>query len=169
MHIRWTAFPLHPETPEEGRTLEDLFAGRPVDVAAMRDQLRQTADRLGLAFGDRRMTFNSRRAQELGKWAESKGCGQAFHQRVFRAYFVDGLNIARVPVLEAIAATVGLPAGEVEVVLSRGDFRETVDGDWARSRMMGVNAVPTFVINGHRLVGAQTYAALAELVRPFYA
>ncbi len=131
----------------------------------MRVHLRQTAHQLNLPFGDRRMTFNSRRAQELGKWAESKGCGQAFHRRVFRAYFVDGLNIARVPVLKAIAAATGLPAGEVEDVLSRGDFRESVDRDWARSRAMGVNAVPTFVINGHRLVGAQTYAALAGLVR----
>ncbi len=131
----------------------------------MRAHLRQTANRLGLAFGDRRMTFNSRRAQELGKWAESEGRGEAFHRAVFHAYFADGLNIARVPVLEAITAAIGLPAGEVEGVLSRGDFHEAVEGDWTRSRARGVNAVPTFVISGHRLVGAQPYAALAVLVR----
>ena len=127
--------------------------------------LNQTARQLDLPFGDRRMTFNSRRAQEMGKWAESKGCGEAFHQAVFRAYFADGLNIARVAVLESIASTAGLPSADVEAVLSRGDFRMAVDRDWARSHEMGVNAVPTFVINGHRLVGAQTDAALADLVR----
>ncbi len=135
----------------------------------MLTHLRQTARQLDLPFGDRRMTFNSRKAQELGKWAESEGRGEAFHQGVFRAYFADGLNIAQVPVLEAVAAAVGLPAGEAEAVLSRGDFREAVDQDWARSRAIGINAVPTFDMHGQQLVGAQPYAALADLVRPFCA
>ena len=135
----------------------------------MRTHLRRTADKLGLAFGDRRMTFNSRRAQELGKWAEAQGRGEAFHRAVFQAYFADGLNIARVPVLKTIAAAAGLRGDDIEAVLTRGDFSEFVDRDWARSHALGVNAVPTFVIDGRRLVGAQTYAALADLVQPFYA
>ena len=135
----------------------------------MRTHLRRTADKLGLAFGDRRMTFNSRRAQELGKWAEAQGRGEAFHRAVFRAYFADGLNIAHVPVLKTVAAAAGLRGDDIEAVLTRGDFSEFVDRDWARSHAMGVNAVPTFVIDGRRLVGAQTYAALAGLVQPFYA
>ena len=161
----WTAFPLHPETPEKGRTLEDLFAGRGIDVPAMLTHLRQTADRLGLPFGDRRMTFNSRRAQELGKWAESAGRGEAFHRAVFRAYFAHGRNIARRPELEKIVDTVGLPVSEVRAVLSRGDYREAVDRDWQRSRAMGVTAVPTIRLNDHQLVGAQSYTVLADLVR----
>jgi predicted DsbA family dithiol-disulfide isomerase len=135
----------------------------------MRTHLRLTAEKLGLAFGDRRMSFNSRRAQELGKWAEAQGRGEAFHRAVFQAYFSDGLNIAHVPVLKTVAAAAGLRGDDIEAVLTRGDFSESVDRDWARSHAMGVNAVPTFVINGRRLVGAQTYAALAGLVQPFYA
>ncbi len=131
----------------------------------MRAHLRQTAARLGLPFGDRRMTFNSRRAQELGKWAESKGRGPAFHRAAFRAYFADGQNIARVPVLEEIVEAIGLPAREVPNVLDRGDYRESVDRDWQRSRSSGITAVPTFQLNGQQLVGAQSYAVLAEMVR----
>jgi len=33
-------FPLHPDTPQEGRTLEDLFAGRAYDVPKMQAQMR---------------------------------------------------------------------------------------------------------------------------------
>ena len=33
--VEWVHFPLHPETPAEGRSLADLFAGRNVDRAAM--------------------------------------------------------------------------------------------------------------------------------------
>ena len=130
----------------------------------MRAHLRQTARQLGLPFGDRRMTFNSRRAQELGKWAESEGCGEAFHQAVFRAYFADGLNIARLSVLTGIAESIGLSGQEAQTRLAAGDFRKAVDRDWQRSRSMGITAVPTFHLEGRQLVGAQPYAALADLV-----
>ena len=163
--MRWTAFPLHPDTPEEGLTLEALFAGRPIDVPAMLAHLRQTAAQLNLPFGERRMTFNSRRAQELGKWAEDCGQGWAFHQAVFRAYFADGLNIAQLPVLTTIIDGIGLSGRKAAAVLTAGEFRQAVDRDWRRSGEMGVTAVPTFHLNGQQLVGAQPYAALAAMIR----
>ena len=58
-------------------------------------RLRQVARELDLPFGERKMTFNSRLAQELGKWAEDQGRGDAFHHAVFLAYFQRGENIAR--------------------------------------------------------------------------
>ncbi len=111
------------------------------------------------------MTFNSRRAQELGKWAESEGGGEAFHQAVFRAYFADGLNIARLSVLSEIVESIGLSGQEAKTRLVAGDFRKAVDHDWQRSRSMGITAVPTFNLEGRQLVGAQPYAALADMVR----
>ena len=71
--IQWTAFPLHPETPKEGMTLEELFAGRPINIKQVMDHLSSVAAELGLPFGKREKTFNSRIAQELGKLAEKKG------------------------------------------------------------------------------------------------
>ena len=73
--IKWTAFPLHPETPEAGLTLEELFAGRPVDIKQVLAHLNRTAKDLGLPFGKRERTYNSRLAQELGKlanWPKSR-------------------------------------------------------------------------------------------------
>jgi hypothetical protein len=40
--VHWTAFPLHPETPPEGRTLEELFAGRPINIPEMIAAIRLT-------------------------------------------------------------------------------------------------------------------------------
>jgi hypothetical protein len=59
---------LHPETPEEGLLLEDLFAGRAIDIPQMIRRMKAVALEEGLPFGDRKKTFNSRRAQELAKW-----------------------------------------------------------------------------------------------------
>jgi len=145
-------------------TLEELFAGRPVDIPKMLTRLRQVAAEEGLPFGDRKKTFNSRMAQELGKWAESKGEGERFHNAMFRAYFADGLNIGRVQVLLDVCKSMGLPLEEAEKVLEGRPFRDAVDQDWARSREAGITAVPTFSMNRQMLVGAQPYEALEKLV-----
>ena len=127
-------------------------------------RLRQVALELNLPFGERKMTFNSRLAQELGKWAEDQGRGDAFHHAVFLAYFQRGDNIARHPVLLQICSAVGLDPAAAQVVLDQRSYREAVDRDWQRSRQMGITAVPTFALDGQRLVGAQSYPALEELV-----
>jgi predicted DsbA family dithiol-disulfide isomerase len=163
--VRWRAFPLHPETPEEGLTLEELFAGRDISVPAVLRHLRKVAGELGLPWGDRVKTFNSRRAQELGKWAEEMEKGDQFHDAVFRAYFVEGKNIAKTEVLIDLAGSVGLAEHEADDVLHSRRFKAPVDEDWRLSREWGVTAVPTFLLNGERLVGAQPDGVLEEFVR----
>ena len=127
-------------------------------------RLRQVARELNLPFGERKMTFNSRLAQELGKWAEAQGHGDAFHQAVFLSYFQRGENIARQAVLLQICSAVGLDPVAAQAVMDQRSYREAVDQDWQRSRQMGITAVPTFVLNGQRLVGAQSYAELEGMV-----
>jgi predicted DsbA family dithiol-disulfide isomerase len=129
----------------------------------MLDRLKSVATDCGLPFGVRTMTYNSRRAQEAGKWAESLNKGDEFHLAVFKAYFADGLNIAKVPVLAQLAESVGLKG--VEEVLSKGTFREAVDNDWRYSRNCGIMAVPTFVAKGRMVAGAQPYNVLEDLIK----
>ena len=148
----------------EGLTLEELFAGRPVDVKQVLAHLNRTAKDLGLPFGRWERTYNSRLAQELGKLAEKRGCGQQFHTAVFRAYFADGLNIGLQSILVELGTSVGLSAEHVLDVLEKRTFKEAVDKDWMRSYQLGVTAVPTFMINGISLVGAQPYEKLVELM-----
>ena len=164
IEIQWRAFPLHPDTPEEGLTLEELFAGRNVDIDQMLLRLRKAADELGLPLGKRTKTYNSRRAQELAKWAESKNKGDEFHEAVFRAYFVDGKNIAKIDELAGLAQTIGLSPDEAKIALQSESFREAVDADWIRSHQMGITAVPTFVLDRQSVVGAQPYEVLEQFL-----
>ena len=110
------------------------------------------------------MLYNSRLAQELGLWSESKNKGDEFHLAAFRAYFVDGKNLSDLSVLVALASSVGLSEDEAADILTTRGFKEAVDSDWARSRGKSITAVPTFLLNDHRLVGAQPYKALEELM-----
>ncbi len=165
IEFTWVAFPLHPDIPEEGLALEDLFAGRSIDVRAVARRLKRVADDVGLPLGDRTRTFNTRLAQELAKWAEGQGEGDRFHQAVFRAYFVDGKNIGKVDDLSRIAASIGLSEDGARRVVEARTFRQAVDSDWARSRTLGISAVPTFVVGDERVVGAQPYDVLEQFVK----
>ena len=162
--MRWRTFPLHPETPEDGQLLEDLFRTTPEKIAAMLDHLRITAKELGLPFGTRSKTYNSRLAQELGLWAEDQGKGEMFHMAAFRAYFADGLNLAKPQVLLRLAQDIGLPVEEAEKILTSRAYKDRVDRDWADSRLKSINAVPTFIMGHHKMIGAQSYESLVELV-----
>ena len=165
LHIRWSAFPLHPETPEEGVTLEELFQGRNVNIEELLLKLKRVADSLGLPLGNRNRTFNSRLAQELGKWAEEEGKGDNFHLAMFKAYFVDGKNIAKIPLLVEIAETVSLDGPIARRVLEERTYKNQVDDDWQRAYELGITAVPTFMMNGNRMVGAQPYQVLEKMVQ----
>ena len=164
MTVRWRTFPLHPDTPEEGQLLKDMFRTNSEKIAAMMANLQATAENLGLPFGVRTTTYNSRLAQELGLWAEDQGKGEPFHVAAFHAYFVDGLNIARLPVLLELAQKVGLSEKEAKEVLVQRSFKKQVDRDWADSRLKAINAVPTIIMGHHKLVGLQSYETLVDLV-----
>ena len=130
----------------------------------MLQRLEQTARSLGLPFGERRMSFNSRRAQEAAKWAESHGKADAFHNAVFRSYFGDGKNLYEIETLAAAAESVGLRGGDLDEVLRSKTFKAAVDQDWLRSHQIGITAVPSFRMNGETLVGAQPYEQLAAFL-----
>jgi predicted DsbA family dithiol-disulfide isomerase len=158
-------FPLHPETPAEGRTLAELFAGRsPEDIKASQARMKGLMEAEGLPYGERTRTYNSRLAQELGTWADTQPGGEAFHDALYKAYFVEARNIGDPEVLVEIAGAVGLSAETARDVLQERRFQAAVDADWAKSRDYGVTGVPTFVSSGYGVVGAQPYEALAQLL-----
>ena len=165
VRVKFVHFPLHPETPPEGKSLEALFAGRGYDIPKMQAQMRARMAAEGLPYGDRKMTFNSRLAQELASWAVSQPGGEAIHDALFRAYFVEGKNIGDPDVLAEIVEKVGLPLEQAREVLEKRTHKAAVDADWEKSREYGVTGVPTYVVGDRGVVGAQPYESLEELLK----
>jgi predicted DsbA family dithiol-disulfide isomerase len=122
-------------------------------------------DAEGLPYGERTMTYNSRLAQELGKWADTQPGGEALHDALFRAYFVEARDISQPAVLLEIVGRVGLPLDGAREVLEQRSFKEAIDRDWELSRRYGITGVPTFVAGRHGVVGAQPYEVLEQLVK----
>lgn len=144
--------------------LAELFAGRDVDINTMNTRMKGLMEAEGLPYGTRTHTYNSRLAQELGKWAETQEGGAAIHTPLYQAYFVEGRNIGDVEVLVDIAARAGLSAETARQVLEERLFSDMIDADWDKSRQYGVTGVPTFVAARQGVVGAQPYEALEEFL-----
>ena len=158
-------FPLHPETPAEGLLLKDLFAGRSVDLDAMHARMKALMDAEGLPYNRRTHTYNSRLAQELAKWADSKRGFDKIHEQLYQAYFVHAENLADKDVLYRIAQSVGLPVEEAQRILEERTFKDAVDADWQKARRYGITGVPSFLAGGSKVVGAQPYEVLAHHLR----
>ncbi len=163
MQIRWIPFPLHPENPQEGRSLAELFAGR--DIEPMKRQMREFMAEAGLEYGERTHTYNSRLAQELAKWADTQEGGQAIHDALYRAYFVDNINLSDIGALVEIASDLNLDRNLARQIIEQRSFREAVDADWERARQLGITGVPTFYKHDLAVVGCQPYEILERFVQ----
>jgi len=159
--MKWVHFPLHPDTPDEGRALTDLFKGRnESEMKARQAQMKELMDQEGLPYGERTHTYNSRLAQEIGAWADTQDGGEAIHDALYKAYFVEAKNIGDPGILLDIVETNNLSVDDARKVLEDRSFKDAVDEDWRKSHQYGVTGVPTFVASGHGVVGAQPYEAL---------
>jgi predicted DsbA family dithiol-disulfide isomerase len=117
-------------------------------------------DEAGLPYGKRSMTYNSRLSQELGAWADTQPDGQKLHDVLYRAYFVDNLNIGDVDTLVKLTEQAGFDEIAARRVLSERSFEAIVDENWRRAAEYGINGVPSFVSNQLCLVGCQPYETL---------
>ncbi len=126
-------------------------------------RLASTARDLGLAFTEQLMVSNTRKAQEIGLWAQSRGKGHEFHNAAYRAYFAEALNLHDTEVLMDLVQKAGLDPAEARTVLETSFFAHAVDADWDLAKQMEIVVIPTFIKGNKRLAGAQTYGALKKL------
>jgi predicted DsbA family dithiol-disulfide isomerase len=163
--VKFVHFPLHPETPIEGRPMAELYAARGADPEAMYQRMKKLMDAEGLPYGRRTHTYNSRLAQEIGKWAETQPGGHALDESLFKAYFVDARNIGDPEVLLDLVQSAGLDVDDAARAIAERRLKDAVDADWAKSRQYGVTGVPTYVAGGYGVVGAQSYEVLELLAK----
>ncbi len=164
IEVKLVHFPLHPETPAEGRSLQELFRCGPEEIEAKNNNMKGVMKAEGLPYSERSHTYNSRLAQETSKWAETQLGGEAIHDKIYESYFVNRLNVGDIEVIIDIVKSVGLGEDEARAVIEERRFKDAIDADWEKSHAYGVTGVPTFVTTGQSLVGAQPYEMLEQLM-----
>ncbi|HET6950499.1 MAG TPA: DsbA family oxidoreductase [Acidimicrobiales bacterium] len=167
------AFELDPTVPAGGKDLGGYLAGKfgsAARVAQVRDRLAHAAAGVDVDFrweGKRRVnTFDAHR---LAAWAlEAGGAGAQhdLHQRLFRAYFTDDLDIADHGVLAGLAADAGLDRDLAAEALATGAHADTVRAEELRAGELDIHAVPTFLLAGSWAIpGAQDVDTFVDLLR----
>ena len=100
---------------------------------------------------------NSFDAHRLLHLAAASGLQDALKERLLHAYFTEGEAIGRPEVLQRIAVEAGLDPAEVADVLAGEQFADEVRADEQRARLLGINGVPFFAIDGrYGISGAQS-------------
>ena len=165
--IQLIHFPLHPETPTEGKTLIELFGSNQEDIDQKNERMKELMILENLPYKNRTHTYNSRLAQEIGAWAQSIDNETSIHDNFFEAYFVQGLNVGLESVILDVVSKSGLNPEEARKVIKNRLFMKNIDDDWNKSRNYGVTGVPTYVYQKQSMVGAQPHENLVEFLNHF--
>lgn len=153
IEVEWKSFQLNPTMKTEpGKNINQYLAenkGWTLEQAHQANQhVTRMAKEAGLEYNmDQAVVANSFDAHRLVQLAKKAGKGDAMEERLFRAYFTEGKNIADHATLVQLAADAGLEKGPVEKTLASRDFTEEVEQDIYEARQINVRGVPYFVFN----------------------
>jgi predicted DsbA family dithiol-disulfide isomerase len=138
VRVRFRPFRLRPDASPDGEPLFAVHTRERGEAFARRVAANTTigaADGLDIRLGDAVFT-DTAAAHRLVATAAEQGLAEEMTQRLFRAYFTDGVNIADTHVLDRLAAEVG-------VTPVRGDD-DALHRALAEVRASGVRTVPSF-------------------------
>jgi predicted DsbA family dithiol-disulfide isomerase len=162
VEVRWRAYQLDPHAgPEPGDlrvALERKYG--PGAFESMTTRLTALGEAEGLDYRfDRALRVNTADAHRLMAWAWAEGgaAGQGrLAERLFRAYFTEGVDVSDHATLAALAAECGLdPQGAAEVLAGRG-FADEVADELNGALELQITGVPAFLIEGRFMIpGAQ--------------
>ena len=174
--VRWRPYQLHPNLPAEGLDraayLQQRY-GPEADQARIPERIRSEAETVGLSFDFGRIGRmpNTLDAHRLLTWAEHSEDGDPERQhilaeRLFRAYFLEGVDVGSREALVRCAADVGFAREAALAGLSSGSVNAAVQSELERGRELGVAGVPCFFLaERFTLPGAQTPEAMEHFIR----
>ena len=120
---------------------------------------------VGVEMKAPRTLANSLPALLASEFAAEMGAGEAFEERVFRAYFSEGLNIGQHEVITNLGIDVGLDRTAIEAALRSEKYVTRIKGHAKAAGQLGVNGVPTFLIGDWPLVGAQSEDVMRRVLQ----
>jgi predicted DsbA family dithiol-disulfide isomerase len=162
IQVEWKSFQLNPDLSKtEVTSVKDyLIEAKGVSeeqVSAMNNQLADMGKAVGIDFQQQNSkVINTGEAHRLIHFAQSKGKGSEIEERLFKAYFTEGKNVADYETLTEIGEEIGLNKTEVLEMLESDAYVFDVASDVLDARNIGVTGVPFFVIDRkYALSGAQ--------------
>ena len=161
-HIKWHPFQLNPEMPKNGmdrkKYLEQKFGSISGFASAYRPVIEHTKNfNIDLKLDKIQTTPNTMNAHRIINWAVLEDCQNKIVSELFKAYFVNGLDLGSNTILAKLASKYFMDEKSILRLLnSDNDISKIIDKDRS-ARRMGIKAVPMFIVaNQYAVSGAQT-------------
>ena len=151
-------FELNPDMAREGENVAEHIAkkyGRaPGEGSTIRDEIKRRAAEVDFAMntGHDSRIWNTFDCHRLLHWASEQGRQRELKHAVFVTHFSEGRDLGDHGVLAEAAFAAGLDPIEAVAVLSEGRYANEVRAEEHYWRREGVQAVPTFVIDGKYVI-----------------
>lgn len=169
IEVIWKSFQLDPTIPEVAtESYTDYLVKRKgmavEQVQGMLSNVTQMATQVGLDYHlDQSVIVNSQKAHQLIQFAKSKNLGNEAEERLFKAFFIEGKNIADKGTLAQLGKDFGLEESEIKANLEDEKYKYEIAQDIQEAQNIGVTGVPFFVFDRKYAVsGAQPAEAFLE-------
>ena len=170
VRVRWLAFQLNPDIPVGGvdrRSYLECKFGGPERAKQIYARIKAAGDEVGIHFDFERIvrqpnTFDSHR---LIAWAQDTqpDSSDALVERLFRAYFTEGIDIGDVAELARLAGDAGFDTDAAHEWLISDAGRSAIAAEEQHARALGISGVPFFIFNQRLAVsGAQPAEVLLD-------
>lgn len=175
IEVEWKSFQLDPAIKNEpNKSVNQYLAERKgwslQYAKQMNERVTDMAAEAGLQYDfDKAIVANSFNAHQLSHLAAKHGLGNAAEERLFKAYFTEGKNIADTGTLVDLGTEIGLDAGEIQQALAGNSYASQVRKDIEEAGELGIQGVPFFVIGRKFAVsGAQSVDVFKQALERAY-
>ena len=175
IEVEWKSYQLDPTIKNEpGKNIHQYLAERKgislSQAREMNDYVTNMAAEVGLQYHfDKAVVANSFDAHRFAHLAAAHGKGDAAEERLFKAYFTEGKNIADIDTLVQLGTEIGLDAAELKQSLQSNAQAAAVNHDIEEAQVLGVRGVPFFVLDRKYAVsGAQSVEVFKQALDKAY-
>ena len=167
--VRWRPYMLDPTIPPEGLDRQDYMLAKfgPERLKTIHDPLITAGEELGVPYNFDAITRtpNTLDAHRLIRWSHTVERQHETAERLFMAYWNEGLDVSDRDVLARCAGEVGINAAQIRELLDTAQDVAETKAEIEHATNIGVTGVPTFILGqSYALVGAQSPEVLADAI-----
>lgn len=172
VEIIYHSYQLDPNAKKEGKrdSVEDLankYGSSMEKAQQMVDRVISMAKDVGLHYNyDAIVNTNTLDAHRLSHYAKKFNKDKEIVEELFRAHFIEGLDIGDIDVLGKLGDRVGLDSEDIKNVLKSEEFISEVDTDKYMASQYEITSVPFFIFNDkYAISGAQPPEAFLDTMK----
>ncbi len=167
--INHIPFQLNPDMPAEGisrdKYLKIKFGGKNY-AAPMYENMKLKAKEAGINFNLEliKKTPNTLLSHLLIVLSEQYNLQNEIKEKIYQSYFIDGLDIGNIDILNDIAKQKNIPENKFKDFINDKNI-ENVNSKILMAKDKGINGVPFFEIGKDFISGAQSSIQLESVIK----